>query len=411
LKHFAWHLSMTVVQISTITLSVSIPNCILNLTNIGKYLNIDNYIVGIKYKYADLDIIKGNYFTTLFKKSKSKSSVKAKSNLFYNQVTIIYNNNGNFVNVKLFGNGSLHLTGCKTICEGRLVAVQLYEKLLALKEKNDTVFLTKDDNHVWLDKDKLVYSVNKLQTIGYKKNESTYVIHKKEYNIDVKTGMFIACKYQTGRRRCLLNFDGESIGYNQIELLKNKNKFYKQNNNVLLDYENEMIFYQSQKTHVLIGRIKYYMDIGKLTKANTDDCFEIDYSCNPFQSFDELSLNKIDVNVNCMNVYFNIDFKLNRQKMYEQLIKDNYICKYNPESYSGIKVIFKLSKDNASFGHCSCNNKCTCVNITFMIFQSGNVIATGFKNEEQIRNSTDHFLSFCEKYKESIKMKPLTLDK
>ena len=37
-------------KISTITISTQLPHCQLNLTNIGKYLSIDDDIIGIKYK-------------------------------------------------------------------------------------------------------------------------------------------------------------------------------------------------------------------------------------------------------------------------------------------------------------------------------------------------------------------------
>ena len=107
-----------------------------------------------------------------------------------------------------------------------------------------------------------------------------------------------------------------------------------------------------------------------------------------------------------MNVYFTIDYKINRQRFYERLIDMNYICKYKPESYSGIKMLYKIplqEKTNLKPGLCPCTNKCTCINVTFLIFQSGNVIATGFKTNEQIQVVTDNFLKLCHDVKDSIK--------
>ena len=125
------------VKISTVTLSTKLPNCQLNLTNIGKYLDIDDDIIGIKYNYADLSIMKGKYLTTIYKKAKIKNAEKINKTLFYNQISIIINNNGNNVNVKLFGNGSLHLTGCKYIDEGAIVTRKIYEKLNSIRSKKD----------------------------------------------------------------------------------------------------------------------------------------------------------------------------------------------------------------------------------------------------------------------------------
>ena len=45
------------VKISTITMSSNFPNCNLLLTNIGKYLDISDKIIGIKYCFGDLNVI------------------------------------------------------------------------------------------------------------------------------------------------------------------------------------------------------------------------------------------------------------------------------------------------------------------------------------------------------------------
>jgi TATA-box binding protein (TBP) (component of TFIID and TFIIIB) len=166
---------------------------------------------------------------------------------------------------------------------------------------------------------------------------------------------------------------------------------------------------------LIIGKIIYDIEETKLTdKSELSDIIEIEYDCNPFinQDYsleiddDDNFKEQIDLNVNCMNVYFNIDYQINRQRLYEKLIDLNYICKYKPESYSGIKLIYKLSMDLDDFlqqrGICMCSNKCTCVNITFLIFQSGNVIATGFKTMDQIEYITKNFINLCNTLKENV---------
>jgi TATA-box binding protein (TBP) (component of TFIID and TFIIIB) len=399
------------VKISTVTLSTKLPDCQLNLTNIGKYLEIDKDILGIKYNYADLSIMKGKYCTTIYKKAKMKDVEKINKRLFYNQISIILNNSGNDVNVKLFGNGSLHLTGCKSINEGVQVTKKIYEKLKCLKTQKDTILLTKDVNGVLLDKDKLVYSYNDKQIIGHCKDihSKHYIIHKKEYTIDNKTNMFITEKMETQRRHFIHNFDGEYIGYTKIELLKNRHKFYKKNNNIYFDNDSGLIYYNNES---IIGKVAYNIDDSKITSVcDSQDILEVEYDCNPFVNKDyQLSYEnfdkQIDLDVNCMNVYFTIDYQINRQRFYERLISMNYICKYKPESYSGIKLIYKIplnESNGVKKGICPCTDKCTCINITFLIFQSGNVIATGFKTNEQIKIATDEFFNICNTVKNDIK--------
>ena len=404
------------IKISTITLSTKLPDCEINLINVGKYLDIDEDILGIKYNYGSCNILKGKYCTSNYKKSKNKKIEKINKILFYNQVSLILNNNGNNVNVKLFKNGSLHLTGCKSIQEGNVVTNKIYLKLKTLSHKTDTILLTKDSNGIFLDKDNLVYSLVEKNIIGYCKNYETdeYVIHKKECNIDKRTGMFVTKGLENNIQSVLYNLDGEYIGDFYIKLVKNRNKLYKRKG-VCFDLDNLVVCYNDS----IIGEIVYDINSDKITPISNNDIVELDYSCNAFTNknyvFDIVQ--SIDLNVNCMNVYFNVNFNINRQRFYEKLILSNYICKYNPESYSGVRLTYKLSLfvqecidkqiDEIMMqsipGICPCTNKCTCLNITFLIFQSGNVIATGFKNNEQIKFATKNFIDICNMLKQDIK--------
>lgn len=413
---------METVKISTITLSTHLPNCQLNLTNIGKYLDIDDEIIGLKYNYADISIMKGKYSTTIYKKAKVKNIEKINKKLFYNQVTIILKYDDRCVNVKLFGNGSLHLTGCKSIEDGEFVTKSIYTKLKTLSNRTLPILLTKDINNVLVDKDKLVYSYTNCKVIGYyKSTEKKYVIHNKEFVIDTKTKMFTSDKMETKRRRFIYNLDGEYIGFSKIELLKNRNKFYKKNTNIHYDIPNGLIYHNHDN---IIGKITYDIDQTKITDTEPlSDIIEIDYNCNPFtiEPDNNIIFNKtnIDLNVNCMNIYFTLNYKINRQRLYDKISESNYICKYKPESYSGIKMIYKIPcrltkmtlKESIKEprGICVCSDKCTCTNITFLIFQSGNIIATGFKSQEQITLAVQDFLSLCDKFKKNIQKKTFSI--
>lgn len=383
------------IKISTITMSVQVPKCTLNLINIGKYLDIDSDIVGIKYNCASFNILKGKYCTTIYKKAKLKDLTKINQDLFYNQISIVVNNNGNHVNVKLFGNGSLHLTGCKSVEEGKQITEMIYEKLDAIKGKNDTVLLVENVDGVLLDKDNLIYSRNKREVIGYMKNKNTYIIHKKEFEIDKKTNYFISKKVEAYRTKELLDLDGKHAGTFRIELIKNRKKIFKRNNNIHYDYENCVVYCNE---NILLGKIIYECKISEKC-TSPKHVFEHEYSCNPFSEntvIDKTFFKTIEIYTNCMNIYFKMDYKINRQKLYDKFIAHNLLCKYTPESYSGIKVVYKIpivyDELESLSGHCTCSSKCTCYNITFLVFQSGNIIGTGFKNNKQIEKVTRCFV-------------------
>jgi TATA-box binding protein (TBP) (component of TFIID and TFIIIB) len=395
------------IKISTITMSVQVPDCSLNLINIGKYLDIDSDIVGLKYNCASFNILKGKYCTTIYKKAKLKDLTKINQHLFYNQISIVVNNNGNHVNVKLFGNGSLHLTGCKSIDEGKQITNLIYKKLEQIKDKKDTVLLVENIDGVLLDKDNLIYANTTKEVIGYMKNSDTYIIHKKEYEIDKHTKLFIAKKVEAYRTKELLNLDGNYIGTFRIELIKNRKKLFKKNNNIKYDYKNNVIYCND---NIVLGKIIYsFVDSGVRNNNIEKECvIEHTHSCNPFRDNTKTNCKNIEVNINCMNIYFKMDYKINRQKLYDKLVEHNFLCKYTPESYSGIKVVYKIpivyDEIESLTGHCLCSNKCTCFNITFLVFQSGNVIGTGFKNETQIKKVSRSFIEMLSCFVDSQKI-------
>lgn len=393
-------------KVSTITLSTKLRGCVINLTNVGKYLEIDQDIIGLKYNFAELRMTKGTYSTTVYKKAKTKNTEKINKELFYNQVTIIVNIKGHHVNIKLFGNGTLHITGCKTLNDGVEATKTLYTKLVALNNKKDNILLTRDINGVLLDKDNLIYTYNGYRVIGYMRSVGEYIVNNKDYGIDKKTKMFISKKLETQRKRVLLNMDGEVIGHTKIELLKNKTKFYRRNVNVYYDIESDLIYYNNDE---VIGKVVYSISEELITDIEgEEDVKEIEYDCNAFneQSCEikqEFTMESVDLDVNCINVYFNMGFEINRQRLYERLLKLGYICKYKPDSYSGIKFMYKIPKQQeGKNGYCRCSTKCTCMNATFLIFQSGNVIATGFRTMEKMSEVTQHFSEICESQREYI---------
>lgn len=392
-------------KISTITISTHIPNCYLNLTNIGKYLSIDDTIIGIKYNSGQIAITKGKYSTTIYKKSKGKDLKKINTKLFYNQITIIVNNGGNHVNVKLFSNGSLHLTGCKSTTEGKEVTCLLYNCLDKLRDMLDNHLIVRDSNGILLDNDNLIYSETKHQIIGYYKIETkSYSISNKEYEIDKVSGLYISKKYELKRKRSLLNLDGEEIGYTQLVLLKNKHKFYKKNTNIFYDWENCLIYY----IDTIIGKIEYTIDESKRIEKSNQNVLEIEYKCNPFLNNCYIDKLEIESHINCINACFSLGYKINRQRLYDYLLQEGYICKYTPEAYSGIKLMYKINDSKKYI--CSCTSKCTCTTVTFLIFQTGKVIITGIKAIDQLDIITANFQELCKNVQLTIRKKEIIIN-
>jgi TATA-box binding protein (TBP) (component of TFIID and TFIIIB) len=394
-------------KIFTMTVSCIFKDCTFNLINIGKYLDIDDNILGIKHHYSKTSILKGVYTTSNYKKSKKKNINKVNKVLFSNQVSLIIKTDNNIVNGKLFVNGSLHLTGIKNSQEAGLIIKLLYKKLLNLKEQSVNILITNNKDNVLLDNNNIIYSnVCPKYCLGYNL-DNKYVIDKKTYVIDEFTGFFITDKIESKRIKSILNFDGVYIGYTKIELMKNKLKLYKTYSNIHFDYTiyNDgglpyyLIYYDGEKTSSIIGKVVYYLNDNFNKVENIVKVLEYSYKCNPFKDNSISTELQFTTDINCINIHFNIGTSINRYRLFSKLINDKYICDLKSEKYPGLKFIYKKSLNNVStFGICECTFKCTCTNITFSIFESGNVNVFGFKSEQDIYFIVSQFKKLIDKH-------------
>lgn len=96
-------------RISTMTITCNF-NTLIDTQNVGKYIDLDfGNIVCVKYG-------SDNKTRSLIKLKKINKKSKKKHKNFYNQATIIIETkNKRGINVKLFKNGSIQMTGCKDL--------------------------------------------------------------------------------------------------------------------------------------------------------------------------------------------------------------------------------------------------------------------------------------------------------
>jgi TATA-box binding protein (TBP) (component of TFIID and TFIIIB) len=425
-------------SISTITMSVSLEEEIeLNLINIGKYLALDNHITGLKFNYGKTSILKGIYETTNYKKSKTKDDSKINKKLFFNQISLIVSINNHDINVKLFANGSLHLTGIKHPDEAKQIANLIYNKIQSINKCTDKILLTLDENGIYVDNNDIIYNsdnnmgmvdiIDIIDIIGFK-HGTLYNIDKKDYEIVcIDNQNYFLCKtFEAKRTKRLLDLNGKFCGTYQIVLLKNKSKLYK-NPNLIFDIKNKIIYFETENITNIIGKIvikfinKTTITTVPTTVTKKENLKIINY--NPRYSYSNNKFNVIYDNnnnnnnnkfnvicdINCINIVISFGYELNRQRLFNQLNSKKYICEYKPEKYSGMKFIYKNRTVGDSDGICYCSNKCTCNNITFLIFQSGNTIVTGFKSISEIETVLQNFNNILTPIKDIIIKRTLVL--
>ena len=126
------------IKISTITITCKLETDLF-LENIGKYIELsDDDICYVKYG-DDIKNVR-SIIKTKPKKSKKKKKVKK---IFYNQVTLkVKSINDKLINIKLFKNGSIQLTGCKNYTDFSSVINTICIKLrdiMGIKTKNKII--------------------------------------------------------------------------------------------------------------------------------------------------------------------------------------------------------------------------------------------------------------------------------
>lgn len=349
---------MRMYKITTITSSVSYPEgTIMNLYNIAKFIPIDDTVVGLKY------LVKPGHVLVRGKYNACGAS-------FYNQISLVMFVNDKNVNVKIFKNGTLHITGCKQpgdpvviarILEGYYTRSQSVSVPAKLYKTSDNVLVIDDD---------MLYSRKTQQVFGYVERANwinallgectTYCIGTDKA---IKHRDFLLSVRTVSNRRVIYNLDGEKVGYTSIRLHGNCRKLFK-HKNLVVDYNTDNILVGD----ICIGRIIYNIS-GPTCTTRTPHT----YSCSMYQSGPPLS--DPVVNINCINVVFNTGFKINRQILYEHLESDGRIVMYDPQKYSGVRLVLQSGGSRASF----------------MIFHSGNVIGSGFKNIESIDAYIEEF--------------------
>lgn len=371
-------------KISSITLCTYIEDVEFNLYNTSKYLEIDDFILGIKYSNTD---IRGIY----------KTCKKPKKIFNDNQVSIIVNYNNHNINVKLFKNGCLHMTGCKDINEGNGVGGILFEKFKKLESKYAMVILTRDLNNILLDKNDFIYSftdttISTVKQIGYKKDLYYYIngiktVYYSEYNL-----------FRT-LKNVLYSFQGVPIGKIVVNIFDVKFSGKKKSNKNFRHVGNNVMYFDK-----IVGKISC-VDFNGNNLNREQQCIKnlplivkAECCCSPLSdSFIETSSPRdIKTIVNNINIVFDIEKAFDRQELYNLLHSKNLLVIYNsptkenPKPYNGIKLIFNVPilEDYSNFDYNSLLNTMTCnlnsFKVTFLIFNKKKVVCTGIKKIEMI---------------------------
>lgn len=132
------------ISISTMCTTCKL-NTKLNITNIEKYLNLDaDDVLTVKVNKERMRTLIINKTKPVRAKKNDKKNTDVSKNHFYNQITVVMRVSNGYtpnlnkepkINMKLFKNGSVQMSGCKSIKNINIVLNKLIIKLKEIKAK------------------------------------------------------------------------------------------------------------------------------------------------------------------------------------------------------------------------------------------------------------------------------------
>jgi hypothetical protein len=334
---------------------------------------------------------------------------KSKKSPFYNQATIHYNYWGfRSVNVKIFNNGKLQMTGLRSKDEAELITsyiiktlkdttIKIYPSITALPENgsvNDFSLVynpkTRKSNYYRWNYFKnfkdvmLILSDNKFNNQGWISDSSI-----KEFIDAIKA---LISNYENQLSIKIENHN------NNIPTNENDEIMYQ---NIIDEFKNRVVFLKNKLKKIEKVRKIDAETLCNIVKNNYNDLITLDKDeIADFEIMDDSFQYKLStIKIELINSDFNTNFPINNTKLHEILSKKYRIfASYEPNDYPGVKSKYCWSLANIGKidrqGRCFCNPPCfsrgkksVCTQITISIFQSGSIIITGAKSIQQIKDA------------------------
>lgn len=368
-------------KISTMTCMAKL-NTDINIFVLGKFLKLGDNIKEIKYR-------------NLVKKENMTSENQKAS--FYNQVTVKIKANNTFVNMKIFPNGQVQMTGCKSESDVLMALENIKKEIYAVSGEYDID--VNIENNLIVGSDNTIYSKNNI--IGFKLEDGLYEINKEKVSYDSDNYFISPYSYLKSTKKNIYNSFGEKIGlgflrFNTDRRIKNKD-FYVRDKKIYNSKNEEL----GEEVREISGDNSILVNPGINNLVST------------FKTTTEDSIEISDFRIVNINSIYDCNMEFNRESLKSILDSKNIFSKFDPNTYPAINVkyIFNEYLD----GVCHCKETCRWVNgkrmseekggckrISLFVFQSGKIIITGGDSLEQINTAYEFMNSIILKNFEDV---------
>lgn len=110
---------------------------------------------------------------------------------------------------------------------------------------------------------------------------------------------------------------------------------------------------------------------------------------------DDTKINVTNFKIDMINSNFNVNYMINREKLYKILLSQKTQCRYEPCTHACVNIKYQPPL--------------TDVKVSVFVFEKGSIIITGAKNSNQIEYAHNYITDILAKYKDDV-MKKETID-
>ena len=376
--------SCTDLTVSTTTVTAAFESPV-NIIDIVKYLPIDNVVLGVKLVYAG--------GASVVVRGLGKLSKKVKE--FYNQVTLtIKLNDSLFVSCKLFHNGTLHITGTRTMEEAQETCSLLVDRLRKLRGEK-VVYLQTNRSGLLLTKDNVLLDTNG-EFIGWERNG--IVLNNDSVELAEERGFSVLVSKKWNKRRTpiqktIYTLDGTVVGrrfltFNSLHVSDTHKNF-----TVKFGYVYFGTTIVGSEVVELIPDFDKILDMWKRKNKYFVEKGAI------IHRFDAGTADAGNFVVHMINVFFKLNVSLCRMKLHRFFLDNGFCSRYDQCSSPSVNLRFHYREgDTENVGKCNKSGflLCKCKDISVSFFSSGKVNITGLaykKQGEFIHSFLKQFLS------------------
>ena len=376
--------------VSTITATAQL-GCAVNIISTAKYTQVDDAIVGVKLAYA------GGH--SLILKGSCKLGVKKTGRRgFLNQITfLLIVPSGALVHCKIFHNGSLQITGGRTVSQ-TLEAWKTVRRILQRSKGCQSICL-KQALGLLKSHDGLVFSADGT-IIGWYCEERGVIFVDGYVVVESFEGhdILVSSTYKNNVKE-LRTLDGVLFGYKSL-VFNDDQRAAKYKRHVDVEYGRA---YLGSK---IVGKeaVNLLADHEELLSNARRGRAAVSLSGRLLHCYSSLEGDAVNepceegLSIHMINCYFQAPIRVCREKLHEQFLSEGYYSRFETCVNPGVNLRFYHNEGGvAKTGICPCANKgltCSCRLISLRCFNSGKIIATGMKSSEQITVVYDFIRNF-----------------